>query len=320
MKIIVYGLGKRGKEFLEDMLEIRDIKIVAVTDSYLQEDEMDGGWNYIRSEQISDIQFDYIVVTPENYFNKIRDSFVRKGIKADKIKSISELSGESGRYYCEICEHPILYWRHFFGERSRARGQCPVCGSFHRHRYIYHIIKNYTKLLDGGKHSVLYFAPELFVEKIRKICDSEEYITVDIEDGKADMVADITNLQFDDQQFEYIICNHVMEHVVDDKTAFLELKRVLKPEGKLIFTVPVNWDGMTLEDGNIKTKDDRKKYFGQEDHVRYYGKDLVDKVRELGFYVQVLFSNELISEEDIEKYGYPRDRYNDGAVFLCSIK
>ncbi|MEY8430290.1 methyltransferase domain-containing protein [Lachnospiraceae bacterium 48-42] len=323
MQIIVYGLGKIGKEFIEDIDEIKeeaDIEIVAVTDSYVQKEESDSRWNYIRPEQIADSQFDYIVVTPESYFDEIRASLFGYGIKEEKIKSIREFSGERGRYYCEICEKPILRWRHFYGERARARGQCPVCGSFHRHRFMYHVIKEYTHLLDGKEHSVLHFAPELFSEKIKRLCGADEYITADIEEGRADVVADITNLQFENQQFEYVICNHVMEHVANDKAAFRELKRVLKPDGMLIFSVPVNWDAATLENENIISKEDRIKYYGQEDHVRYYGKDVVEKLRALGFDVQVLFSNELVNEENIVKFGYPHDQYDDGAVFLCRIK
>ena len=97
MQIIVYGLGKIGKEFIEDIDEIKeeaDIEIVAVTDSYVQKEESDSRWNYIRPEQIADSQFDYIVVTPESYFDEIRASLFGYGIKEEKIKSIREFSVE----------------------------------------------------------------------------------------------------------------------------------------------------------------------------------------------------------------------------------
>lgn len=133
MKIVVYGLGKIGKEFIEDIDEIKeeaDIEIVAVTDSYVRKEEVDSKFNYIRPEQIADSQFDYVVVTPENYFDEISAFLAGHGIKEEKIKSVKELSGEKGRYYCEICEKPILRWRHFYGDRSRARGNALYAAAF----------------------------------------------------------------------------------------------------------------------------------------------------------------------------------------------
>ena len=272
MKIIVYGLGKNGKEFIEDILEKKnelEIEIVAATDSFSQETEFmkQNNVRFIESLNLCDEVFDYIVITPDKYFDEIKVFLVEQGIKDEKIKSIKEFGKTFGVLYCEICNNNILMWRRV-GEWNDRR-LCPVCGSIDRNRYVYHIIKCYTNLLDGRNHSVLHFAPEGFAEEIKEIC-GEDYITVDIAPGRADVVANITDLQFSDEQFEYIICNHVMEHVVDDKKGFEELERVLKPEGTLIFSVPVLWDRETLEDENIQSEEDRKKYYGQEDHVQEF--------------------------------------------------
>lgn len=322
IKIIVYGLGRNGKDFIEDVLEAKnssEIDIVAVTDSDSQKRYIDNGQNFIDPLLINNMDYDYVVVTPEIYFNEIEAFLLEKGVEAKKIKSVREFSGEAGEHYCELCENKVLAWRHYSGDKSKPRVQCPICFALHRYRFVYYVIRKYTRLMNEINPYVLHFAPETYAEKIRLAC-GENYVTADIMPGKADILADITNLQFPDHKFDYIICNHVMEHIINDAKGFMEMKRVLKPEGTLVLTIPVKWDRDTLEDENIKTKEDRIRYYGQEDHVRYYGKDIVEKLCMFGFDVKLIYSDEVVSEKDIEKFGYPLNRYDDGAVFLCRLK
>ena len=266
---------------------------------------------FMKPEQIKDIAFDFIIITPDKYYDDITQFLIGQGIEKGKIKSIKEFNKEYGKCYCEICRNHVVSW--YPAGETQKNCFCPICGSIHRNRFVYHVIKYYTNLLDGANHSVLYFAPERFIKEMKNICGEKEYITVDITPGRADTVADITDLQFPNEHFDYIRCNHVTEHVVDDKKGFAEMERVLKPEGLLIFSVPILWDRETLEDEDIKSDEDRKKYYGQGDHVRYYGRDIVERVQRAGFNVQILFSNEIMSEGEIDKYGcLSRD-----SVFLC---
>ncbi|MFZ5424783.1 MAG: class I SAM-dependent methyltransferase [Patescibacteria group bacterium] len=55
------------------------------------------------------------------------------------------------------------------------------------------------------------------------------------------MQGDITNLPFEDNYFDKIVCTEVLEHIPDDVKAAKELFRVLKPGGVLAATVP-NWN------------------------------------------------------------------------------
>lgn len=314
MKIVVYGLGKNGREFIEDVLEANEkVEIVAVTDTFKQQTEFTQKYNitYMEPSCVYSIIFDYIVITPEKYFNEIKEFLIGQGVENKEIKSMEDFHKQIGSLYCEVCGNPVLIWKRVVEWRERCL--CHICGSIHRNRFVYHVIKNYTDLLDGVNHSVLHFAPEGFAKEIKSICGENEYITVDITPGRADFVADITDLQFSDEHFEYIICNHVMEHVVNDKKGFAEMGRVLKPEVTLIFSVPIHWDKETLEDENIKSDEDRRKYYGQEDHVRYYGKDIIERLRRAGFSVQILFSNEIMNEDEINKFGC----LSGDSVFLC---
>lgn len=90
----------------------------------------------------------------------------------------------------------------------------------------------------------------------------------------ADRKIDIININFEDSYFDFIICNHVLEHVQDDRKAMSELFRVLKPGGEAILQVPISkYNKETFEDFSIISQKEREKYFGQKDHVRIYGKD-----------------------------------------------
>jgi SAM-dependent methyltransferase len=163
---------------------------------------------------------------------------------------------------------------------------CPVCGSFDRERMEYYFLKKYTTIFSS-KCSVLHFAPETGLkEKLQenKKCD---YITGDITPGRADYVVDITNIQFTDEMFDFIICNHVLEHIPDEAKAISELKRVLKPNGRLILTMPISLNNeSTLEDDQVITKLDRRNIYGQADHVRLYGKDVKEHLKKLGLKVK----------------------------------
>ena len=95
----------------------------------------------------------------------------------------------------------------------------------------------------------------------KKIAEkSANYITADIQVGRADVVADITNLNFEDEFFDFIICNHVLEHVSDEKVAYSEVRRCLKRNGKFVVTVPICWEQKTFEDSGINTPEGRQQF------------------------------------------------------------
>lgn len=327
MQIIIYGLGEKGQEFIRDIQEIlTETEIVAVTDTYVRQLEGQTAYElpYIEPNQIWKYRFDYIVVTPEKFFGEIRNQLCSWGICENKIKTVKEFEEKVSDTYCELCgDHPGV-WR-YIGENydifrkknimgaSRRRGRCSVCGSSDRERYVYHIIKNYTGLFDGKKHTVLHFAPErMLSKKIRNAC-KESYLTADLLPERGDIIADITCLPFADNRFEYIICNHVMEHVGDEYKAFSEVRRCLIPGGLLILTVPICWDEKTYEDKGITSQEERVKYYGQEDHVRLYGNDIVKRIEGFGFHVELYRCDEIMDKRERNRLGFiPMD-----AVLLC---
>ena len=129
------------------------------------------------------------------------------------------------------------------------------------------------------------------------------YTTTDLESPLADVKADICNLPFQDNEFDVILCNHVLEHIPDDTKAMQELFRVLKPQGMAILQIPQDLSReFTFEDNSITDRKERAKIFGQYDHVRIYGRDYFNKLRAIGFDVKEADYTTTLSQEDITKY------------------
>lgn len=179
-------------------------------------------------------------------------------------------------------KHPIFQENVIVGAGFRKNAICPLCCATDKLRLVYYYLANYTDIFKTP-NKILHFAPEL--ELKRKILKNHDnsYIEADINPKKAKNVIDITNIPFEDNSFDYIICNHVLEHVEDEKQALKELKRVIKPSGKIILTFPVCLSNKnTFEDPSIKSLEDRFKYYCQEDHVRLYGLDFASRAKKVG--------------------------------------
>ncbi len=187
-------------------------------------------------------------------------------------------------------------------ERVRDNVLAPGTLSLERHRLCWLYIKNETDLFTASQ-KVLHFAPEqAFLKRLRKL-DHLDYTTTDLNSPIADVKADICDLPFKDDEFDFIICNHVLEHIPDDQRAMGELFRVLAPGGTAILQVPYDENrAKTFEDNSITDRRERTRIFGQYDHVRVYGMDYFDKLRTVGFNVEAVNYTQSFSEEEIDRF------------------
>jgi len=187
-------------------------------------------------------------------------------------------------------------------EKVRENVLSPSTLSLERHRLFWLYLKNNTTFFSE-KHKVLHFAPEqAFFKRFRKM-KNLEYVTTDLNSPIADVKADICNLPFTDNEFDFIICNHVLEHIPDDKKAMQELYRILSPGGTAILQVPYEASRTTtFEDDSITDPKERARIFGQYDHVRIYGMDFFDKLSAVGFSVEAADYTANLSDADIDKY------------------
>jgi SAM-dependent methyltransferase len=178
----------------------------------------------------------------------------------------------------------------------------PSTLSLERHRLLWLYLKNETDFFSASK-KVLHFAPEQAFYKRFRNMSNLDYVTTDLESPLADVKADICDLPFKDDEFDIILCNHVLEHIPDDTKAMQELYRILKPGGFGIFQIPQDLSReTTFEDDSITDPKERAKIFGQYDHVRVYGRDYFDKLRSLGFQVEEVDYTNTLSESDITTY------------------
>lgn len=192
--------------------------------------------------------------------------------------------------------------------KQRENALSPSTLSLERHRLLWLYLKNETAFFSKDTETssalkVLHFAPEQAFYKRFKAMKNLDYVTTDLNSPLADVKADICNLPFSDNEFDMIFCNHVLEHIPDDTKAMQELYRVLKSGGMGIFQIPQDLSReTTFEDDSITDKKERAKIFGQYDHVRVYGLDYFDKLRNIGFKVDEVDYTSKLSEEEITRY------------------
>jgi SAM-dependent methyltransferase len=165
---------------------------------------------------------------------------------------------------------------------------CPRCGAQARHRALWLYLHERTNLFSGEGLSVLHFAPEHALGRRLASTPGIRYVSADLDAPEAMEHFDITDIPHPDDSWDAILCIHVLEHVPDDRRAMRELHRILKPEGWAIVLVPLDLDrAETYEDPSITDPAERERAFWQADHLRLYGRDLPDRLREAGFEVTV---------------------------------
>ena len=174
--------------------------------------------------------------------------------------------------------------------------------SLERHRLMWLYLQRQTDFFFKPA-KVLHIAPEQAFYKRFKKLKHLDYTTADLYSPLADIKADITNLPFEDNVFDVIFCNHVLEHIPDDTKAMRELYRVMKPGGFGIFQVPLDMNRReTFQDDSITDPDERTRIFGQYDHVRVYGSDYFDKLANVGFKVEKVDFTKTMSDAEIDKF------------------
>jgi len=186
--------------------------------------------------------------------------------------------------------------------QQRPNVLSPSTLSLERHRLLWLYLQKETTFFEK-ELKVLHMAPEQCFLSIFKKMKNLDYTTADLYSPIVDVKADILDLPFEDELFDFVLCNHVLEHIEDDAKAMSELFRVLKPGGIGIFQIPQDLSlEQTYEDSNITSPEERAAHFGQYDHVRIYGKDYFDRLRKAGFKVNEIDYSAQLSPDLVEKY------------------
>jgi SAM-dependent methyltransferase len=230
-------------------------------------------------------------------------STVKKLVPAGVRRSVKLRLHSGDRYTCPFCgytakdletigeDFPILKELDVVGGGRRAAA-CHRCGSLDRERLVYVYLSRERRIFDSSRDlRVLHIAPEKHLAQALDDAGLADYVCGDLftEGYKyhpRTRNMNVLDIPFDDDTFDLVICNHVLEHIPDDAAAMRELRRVLRPGGTAILQVPISTKLVsTLEDPSIVEPRDRERVFGQFDHVRLYGQDYADRLRDSGFTV-----------------------------------
>jgi len=206
---------------------------------------------------------------------------------------------------CNICGYAGAFYP--VGTPPRLDAGCPSCKSLERHRLVKLWADENPAQLQG--RTILHFAPERAVGSFIAPL-AAKYITADIDARNVDHQVNVEDIAFAEGFCDVILCSHVLEHV-DDRKALAELYRILRPGGLLLMMTPVNWAwDKTYENPAITSERDRLLHFGQNDHVRYFGADIVSRIETAGFRVALVRS----LEPAVSRHGLLRS----DVLFLCS--
>ena len=200
-----------------------------------------------------------------------------------------------------------------YGGRIRENALSPGTNSLEPHPLLYLYLQRYTEFFTAPL-TVLHIAPEQCFHQRFKTQPNLQVLTADIESPLADMHFDLHQIPLQDNRFDVIFCNHVLEHVTDDAQCLGELYRVMKPGGWGIFQVPwVPGIEVTDEDPSITDPAERERRFLQYEHVRLYGEDYPQRLTAAGFTVEKVELFKTLPQDEVERYRLPSDE----PLYVC---
>jgi SAM-dependent methyltransferase len=203
---------------------------------------------------------------------------------------------------------------------------CPFCRSSPRERFVAYAFDRGLIARPPERARVLHVAPgeRSLVRRFQAM--SETYVAGDFDPRRYAWVpgidevvkVDLTKLEFS-TPFDLIYASHVLEHIPDDGLALREVFDHLRVGGQAVFLVPLRGE-VTEEGGPNLSAAERQRRFGQWDHVRQYGLDIVDRLERAGFEVTTLDAADTGADAmrrfGFETHGYAGDPETD-RIFVC---
>ncbi len=233
------------------------------------------------------------------------------------IRSVSAVLYAGGEFYCPCCQRHL---RTFVDSIGGPKSACPACGSLERQRLLILYLSAHTNVL-ASPMKMLHFAPEQCLHDRFRASSELDYVTADLEHlPLVDVQVDITDMHFEDESFDTIVCSHVLEHVRDDARAMREMRRILRPGGRAFLQHPIDLErAVTYEDPSIVDRHERARAFGQWDHVRVYGRDFIERLRGAGFAVEYVPYRDQVSAEQARRSALlDSDPKRADDIYICS--
>ncbi len=222
--------------------------------------------------------------------------------------------------YCAVCGNTVPAWLPYRNGQyeaspfttglgavgsNTARFSCPSCHSHDRERHLVLYLQATGLFSKFGDARILHIAPETQLARLIGEQKPAEYIRGDLHPATPDIVQlNVEALPYAENHFDWMICNHVLEHVGDYRQALRELFRVLKPGGRLLCQTPYAEKLPTVFEAEaLRGERERFLYFGQEDHVRLFGADIDQLIRDAGFQGTLQTHAALLGDKDADEYG-----------------
>jgi SAM-dependent methyltransferase len=217
---------------------------------------------------------------------------------------LSPIFYRGNQYECPVCGKTSRKFLSYGSHVShRENVLCPHDLTLERHRLIWLFLQRKSNLFTAPALSFLHIAPEQCFLPYFKKQKNLKYLTGDLVSPIADLHFDLHQIPLEDNTFDVIFCNHVLEHVADSKQCMSELYRVMKPGGWGIFQAPQDVSRAdTYEDASITSEADREKHFWQKDHVRLFGANYPEKLAEVGFSFEEHTAESLVGAELANRY------------------
>jgi len=222
------------------------------------------------------------------------------------------LTQEAAPVFCPVAQKPFDCF-----VRMGHDLLTPSNGARSRHRLIWLYLERETDLLTRPQR-MLHVAPEVCLLPRFSETETIDYVAGDkFVNGYGEQAGvtylDLLDIAYPDGHFEFILCNHVLEHIPEDRQAMAELYRVLAPGGTCLITVPIKESlAQTYENPEVNSPRQREEHFGQWDHVRYYGTDITDRLKASGFNVELVRYGEQFSQADFARFGL-----NQNLLIVC---
>jgi predicted SAM-dependent methyltransferase len=200
--------------------------------------------------------------------------------------------------------YPVIIEKKVIGGHWHEDNVCPRCLSNARERLAFIFFREQTDIFERPL-GILHIAPEPKLSQKLKDSHPAKYITTDLFERKVMVTSDLLSLPFADSSFDVVICNHVLEHVDDDRRAMFEIHRVLNNGGWAMLQVPLALAlDRSIEDPSVRTDEDRIRLFGQADHVRLYSRsDYLARLEAQGFAVEAYSCGKQIGAQRVQRHG-----------------
>ena len=183
--------------------------------------------------------------------------------------------------------------------------ECPVCGCHDRERHLLMYLKasDLLPLMQGAR--ILHFAPEHHLQRFIRAATPVEYVLGDLYPSRPEIQQiDLQAIQYPENHFDFILANHILEHVQDDVRALREIYRVLRINGHAILQTPYSSVlAHAFEDAGIQTEQARLHAYGQEDHRRLYGRNIIEHFENSGLRSLVKTHVQLLPDIDPDQLG-----------------